>query len=159
MILHNAHSVQEYLIYTTTVWNKFQISCGRSSCTPTPFPISNKSYLLPQSKNETITSIIIIPNKNFWLCAIRNELGRWAQGNDHGFHFTDTTYFIFISEVPNDRSDTYEPFVRNYKPLKSEPHFLYCVAGGYKLDYPDDPGSPSAPLVDTKLLLNSTITD
>lgn len=33
------------------------------------------------------------------------------------------------------------------------------VVGGDRLSYNDDPGSPAAPLVETKLLLNSVITD
>ena len=32
-----------------------------------------------------------------------------------------------------------------------------CVSGGDKIDYPDDPGSPTASLVENKSLLNSNI--
>ena len=33
------------------------------------------------------------------------------------------------------------------------------VVGGEKLAYPDDPASPAANLLDTKLIINSTISD
>ena len=62
-----------------------------------------------------------------------------------------------MSKVPNDCSFTYESFVCDDKPLKSEPYHVSCVSGGYKLDYPNDPGSPDASNIETKLLLNITI--
>ena len=62
-------------------------------------------------------------------------------------------------KVPNYHSVTYASLVWNYKPIKSEPYFLRCVAVGENLDYPDDPGSPADSLIETKLLLKSTISD
>ena len=83
-----------------------------------------------KGKKETITSLIIGPNKHVWL-----------------------------SKVPNNCSVTYESFVCYYNPLKSEPFHVHCVANGDKLDYPNDPGSPAASLIKNKILFNSTISD
>ena len=47
----------------------------------------------------------------------------------------------------------------DYKPLKSEPCVVRCVAGGEKIDYLDDSGSSAASLIETKFLFNSTIYD
>ena len=112
-----------------------------------------------KGKKETITSLIIDPNKHVWLRALKNKLGRLDQGKDHVFQYTYTIYLIFISEVPNYRSVIYASFVYDYKTLKSEPYFLCCVSGGDKLDYPDYPGSTSASIIETKFLLGSTIYD
>ena len=46
-----------------------------------------------------------------------------------------------------------------YRPLKDEPYRTRMVVGGDKLTYFEDPGSPAAPLVETKLFLNSVISD
>ena len=50
-------------------------------------------------------------------------------------------------------------FVWYYKPLKSDPYCVRCVAGGDRLDYPDYTGLLAASLIETTLFLNSTIFD
>jgi len=54
---------------------------------------------------------------------------------------------------------TYATFVCDHCPLKDEKWRVRCVVGGDKLTYPGDPASPAASLLDTKLMLNSTISD
>jgi len=49
--------------------------------------------------------------------------------------------------------------VCDHRPLKDEKWRVRFVVGGYKLRYPGDPASPAASLLDTKLMLNSTISD
>ena len=67
--------------------------------------------------------------------------------------------FIPKHEVPPNRDVTYANFVFDYRPLKDEPYRARMVVGGDKLTYHDDAGSPAASLLETKLLLNSTISD
>ena len=43
--------------------------------------------------------------------------------------------------------------------MKIEPHRVCLTVGGDKLDCPYDAGSPEASLLETKLILNSTISD
>jgi len=87
---------------------------------------------------------------------LSNEIGRLTKGNIHGLKSTDTIEFIFKSEVPNGRDINYATFVCDCRPLKDDPWRVRCVAGGDRLSYPNDPLSPAANLLDTKLLLNST---
>lgn len=49
--------------------------------------------------------------------------------------------------------------VCDYRPLKDDPYRVRLTAGGDRLDYADDAGLPAASLLETKLLINSTISD
>jgi hypothetical protein len=72
---------------------------------------------------------------------------------------TETIDFIMRSDVPSDKKVTYGSFICDFRPLKSEPYRVRLTVGGDKLPYDDDAGSPAASLLETKLLLNSTILD
>ena len=63
------------------------------------------------------------------------------------------------ADVPAGRDVTYASFRFDYRPLKSEKYRARMVVGGDRLSYNDDPGSPAASLIETKLLLNSVISD
>ena len=67
--------------------------------------------------------------------------------------------FIPRSAVPQDRKVMYSNFVCDYRPLKSEPFRVRMTVGGDKLDYPDETASPTASLIETKLIANSVISD
>ena len=54
---------------------------------------------------------------------------------------------------------TYANFICDYRPHKSEPYRIRLTVGGDRLDCPDDTSSPAASLLETKLLLNSTVSD
>ena len=86
-----------------------------------------------------------------------NELGRLTQWNNHGVKATDTMDFIKQEDVPKNSKVTYANFVCDYRPLKSEPHRIRLVAGGDNLPYDGDAGAPVASLIETKLLINSVI--
>ena len=47
----------------------------------------------------------------------------------------------------------------DYIPLKADQHRVRLTEGGDKLDYLNGATSPTASLLETKLLLNSTISD
>ena len=97
--------------------------------------------------------------KERWNKALSNEFGRLAQGNIHGVTHTDTIDFILKHDVPRQQKVTYATFVCDHRPLKSEPWRVRCVVGGDKLDYPNDSLSPAASMIDTKLMVNSVISD
>ena len=59
--------------------------------------------------------------------------------------------------APSDKSATYGSFVYDCKPLKTEQWRVRLVVGGDKLPYKNDSGSPAANLLDTKIVLNSVI--
>ena len=72
---------------------------------------------------------------------------------------TDTIAFISKSEVPSNKKVTYASYACDYRPLKDEPYRVRITVGGDRLDYAQDAGSPAANLVETKMLLNSVISD
>ena len=110
-------------------------------------------------KRETPDSLLTGPNKDVWIKATSNELGRLAQGNDHGVSPTDTIDFITHDQVPRNRKATYLALVYDYRPLKSEQYRYRIVVGGDKLPYDNDASAPTTDLTETKLLLNSVISD
>ena len=122
------------------------------------FPVVNHIYN-EFGKRETVDTLINGPNKDVWLQALSNEFGRCAQGNDAGVRYTDAIEFIPKSEVPKDRKVTYVSFVCDERPLKTEPYRIRMVVGGDKLSYESDAGSPAAGLIETKIILNSVISD
>ena len=110
-------------------------------------------------KKETIDSLLNSLDKEIWTKSLSNEWGRLAQGNQHGVTSTDTIDFIHKYEVPTGCRVTYATYVVDYRPLKSEQYRVRITVGGDRLEYLDDAGSPAANLMETKLLVNSTISD
>ena len=110
-------------------------------------------------KKQSMDKLLNGPDRDIWWKAIGNEFGRLAQGIGTRVISTDTIDFITKNEVPTGRKGTYGNFVCDYSPLKSEPYCVWLTVGGDCLEYESDAGSPAALLVETKLLLNSTISD
>jgi len=108
---------------------------------------------------QSLDSLITGENKHVWINGLSNELGRLAQGNKNNVEFTDTIEFILKSDVPQNSKVTYANFVCTHRPLKTEPWRVRLVAGGDKLEYEADAGSPAASLLEAKLLFNSVISD
>ena len=113
----------------------------------------------PDGKKETIDTILHGSDRKIWTQSLSNEWGRLAQGNDNGVHCTNTIDFITRQEVPHGREITYATFVLDYRPLKTEPYRVRITVGGDRLTYPFDAGSPAANLLETKIILNSSISD
>jgi hypothetical protein len=109
-----------------------------------------------QGKKETIDTLLNVTNGPTWITSLSNEFGRLSQGYASVIG-TDTIDYIHRSEVPSDKKVTYGNFICDYRPLKSEPYSVRLTVGGDKLPYDDDAGSPAALLLETKLILNSTI--
>ena len=99
-----------------------------------------------------------ISNK-IWFPSTENELGRLSQGFHNRVKAQDAMDFIHKHEVPTHKVVTYANFVCDYRPLKSEPFRVRMTVGGDKLSYDDDTGSPTASLIEAKLLANSVISD
>jgi hypothetical protein len=110
-------------------------------------------------KKENIDTLLHGNNGTTWTTSLCNEFGRLAQGFNDKIVGTDTIDFIHKNEVPSDKKVTYGNFICDYRPLKSEPYRVRLTVGGDKLPYDDDAGSPAASLLETKLILNSTISD
>ena len=68
-----------------------------------------------------------------------------------------TIKFIKKHEVPGGGRATYTRIAVDYQPQKSDPNRVRLTVGGDRVDYPWDVSTPTADLITTKLLLNSTI--
>ena len=93
-----------------------------------------------------------------WGTSLSNELGRLAQGV-RDIVGNDVIDFISYQDVPNNKKVTYANMVCGYRPLKSDPYRVRLTVGGDKLDYFLDAVSPAASLLETKILLDSVISD
>lgn len=96
--------------------------------------------------------------KDIWTKALNNELGRLANGYKKIIG-TQTLKFIPKRDIPPNRKITYSNFVCDIRPHKKELYRVRMTVGGDKLEYTNDTASPAATLLDTKVILNSTISD
>ena len=112
----------------------------------------------PDGKKETIDSLLQGSDRKIWERSLSNEWGCLAQSNGNNVLATNTIDFIHKHEVPHNQDIPYATFVLDYRPLKSEPHRVITV-GGDHLTYNADAGSPAANMLETKIILNSTISD
>ena len=109
-----------------------------------------------QGKKQSLDKLPVGTTKKIWQQALSNELGRLAQGIGT-VQGNDILDFIHFNTVPSDRIVTYANMVCDIRPLKNEKFRIHLTVGGDRLQYPDDTVSPAATLLETKLLLNSTI--
>ena len=110
-------------------------------------------------KKETNDSLLAGPHSATWRTALANELGQLTNGVHGRVRATNTIRFILWSDIPSDRKITYANLIYDYRPHKSDPYSIRLRVGGDRLDCPDDTSSPAAYLLETKLLINSTISD
>ena len=160
------HSIQPKNIrFSNTTDHKYNL---RSKSNPTPHHIADMLYNVKHTihhiytedgKKETVDSLIEGSNSKIWMRSLSNEWGRLAQGNQNNINGTDTIDFIFQHEVPKEKDVTYATFVCDYRPLKEEVYRIRITVGGDRLSYHEDAGSPAANLLETKIILNSTISD
>ena len=108
-------------------------------------------------RRESFETLLTGKEKDLLNRAVSNEFGRLAHGNKHGVTFTDTINFIAKLQVPHGKKVTYATFIFDHKPLKADPYRCCILVGGDKLTYFNDTSSPSASLLETKLLINNTI--
>ena len=87
-----------------------------------------------------------------------NKLGRLSNGYNN-IKGTNTIDFVKKSTIPKHKKITYANMVCDHQPLKTEKYRVRLTIGGDKLDCTFDTASPAASLLETKLLLNSVISD
>jgi hypothetical protein len=98
------------------------------------------------------------PDKDIWIQALANDLGRLAQGIGTRMPTgTNTIHYISRHAVPAGRQVTYGRLVSSIRPNKDEVHRIRVTVGGDKLDFPGVTTTQCASLTTTKCLLNSTI--
>jgi hypothetical protein len=95
-----------------------------------------------------------------WTHSYRNKLGWHAQGMPGRVTGTETIFLIPKDKVPRARAKdvTYGLIPCLIRPEKiKEPNRTRLVAGGDRVHYPFDAGTPTADLLTIKLLINSMI--
>ena len=96
-------------------------------------------------------------NSDTWWKAVGNEPGGLANVIDNRVRAANNIIFTIKGEVPRDITLTHTKFVCDYFPLKSESFRVRLTVGRNRLEYPGDVVSPSASILESKILFNSTI--
>ncbi len=96
-----------------------------------------------------------------WAYSAANKFGRLAQGVGRRIKgtSTNTIHFIQKNQVPQDwtRDVMYGSFSCNFKPNKEEKERTRLTAGGDRINYPGDTGTPTADMTLFKMIMNSVI--
>ena len=98
--------------------------------------------------------------KDTWNYSAANEYGRLAQGIGGRIkNPTNTIVFIRKEQVPKDRlkDTTYGKYVCNVRPQKVEQNRTRLTAGGDRINYPWEVGTPTADMILCKCLFNSVV--
>ena len=121
---------------------------------------SQANHIFDESgKRQTLELLLRGPDNQIWERSASNEFGRLTQGNRFGTKGTDTMEFVSKDKVPQTAKITYASFVCDVRPLKKETHRVRMVVGGDRINYHEDTGSPAASLLETKIIINSVISD
>jgi hypothetical protein len=127
--------------------------------------IAGKMYNPITGKAKKIDSLLRGPDSTIWLKSLSNEWGQCTQGLHKSCSVNDTilgnntVVSIFLDQVPAGRKVTYAIFVCTMQPGKAEVFQMRMVVGGDCLDAYQDVRSPAVGVVNTKLHLNSVISD
>ena len=122
-------------------------------------PNMNHVFHSTTGKRETMATLLTGKMAETWTKSLVNEWGRLANGIKNRVQGTDTIEFIYKNEVPIGHKVTYGNFVCDYRPLKTEMYRTRLIVGGDLLECPYDVASPAASLIETKLIISSTISD
>jgi hypothetical protein len=127
--------------------------------------VAGKMYNPTTGKLETIDSLLNGPDAARWILSLTNEWGRCTRGLSKNRSAAtiiigqNTMVFLKPHEVPLGRKVTYANFVCTMRPDKSEVYRIRMTVGGDRLEAYQDVRSPAVGIIDTKLHLNSTISD
>jgi hypothetical protein len=112
----------------------------------------------PQTGAKQSYDRLNLSNPPRWTAGMANEFGRLTFGVRTRMPTgTNAIFFTDKGEVPPGRTVTYANAICDYRPTKDDPWRVRLTVGSDKLDYPGDPGAPAASLLDSKLVINSTI--
>jgi hypothetical protein len=123
----------------------------------TTTPIMNAVIYPVTGKEIQYTDLMKDPDLGplFEIC-LSNELGRICQGI-RDIDGTNTAFFVDLTSIPKDRKITYGKLVCDFKPNKTEKHWVRLTVGGDRLDYSGDTATSTADITTFKILINSTL--
>ena len=98
-------------------------------------------------------------HKKGWEISSANEFGRLTNGVGSRVKGTNIIKFTHMSEVPSNRMKdvTYGQFVSSVRPKKSEKNQTRFDMGGDQINYPGEVATPTAKMLEAKLLFNSVV--
>jgi hypothetical protein len=98
-------------------------------------------------------------HKKIWSTSAANKFGCLAQGVRGRVKGTNTIFFICKNQIPKDRIKdvTYGSYGCEIKPNKEEKHCTQLTAGGDRIHYPYNVGTPTVDKTLVKVLLNRII--
>jgi hypothetical protein len=98
-------------------------------------------------------------HRKIWSTSAADEFGRLAQGVGGRVNPTNTIFFICKDQFPKDRMKdvTYGSFSCDMKPNKTETHRTQLIAGGDRINYPEEVSTPTADMTLVKILLTRVI--
>ena len=100
------------------------------------------------------------PDRDTWIRALANDIGRLAQGVGTRMPTgNNTMFFIRRSSVPTNKKVTYGRLVSTIRPNKAEKNRVRLTVGGDRLEYAGDASSTCAAITTVKLLVNSVISN
>ena len=100
--------------------------------------------------------LLATPDRNRWIQAYANDLGRLAQGL-RGSKGNDTIRFVPFSSIPRGQSVTYGRKVCTVRPGKDEEYRVRLTVCGNYLEFLGDASCTPASLPTVKMLINSVI--
>jgi hypothetical protein len=127
--------------------------------------VAGKMFDPATGQAETLDTLLRGPAKPIWTTSLSNEWGRCTNGLSKQrtakttIKGNQTMVFIKPHQVPLGRKVTYANFVCTMRPGKSKVYRVRMTIGGDRLEAFQDVRSPAVGIVDTKLHLNSTISD
>ncbi len=114
----------------------------------------------------SIKKLLKGPDAKIW---DRGRANEWGHLLEHGVGLqrpaseriegSGTLFFVRRANIPADRKVSYANMVCDIRPQKAETHRVRITAGGDRLEYPHDPSSPAVSMLNTKIHINSTISD
>ena len=115
------------------------------------------TYIWQIRKKQGLENLLSGPDSTIWEKSISNELGLLSGGILGKVRGTKAVKLIYKKDVLSNKKVTYPNIVCDYRPLKEEKYRVRLTIGGDKLDYDQETALPTTNLIDTKILINSTI--
>jgi hypothetical protein len=156
--LNILHQLAQFVQHNPTIANKMQ----SVQHDPT---IAGKMFHPVTGRPKNIDTLLRSLDSITWTTSLANEWARCAQGlssnrpADKHVVGTNTIFFIRPHQVPAGRKVTYANFVCTMRPGKAERYRIHMTVGGDRLDAYQDVRSPAVGITDTKLHINSAISD
>ena len=157
---NNQHNIQPQKIQSTPVMNYTYDIPSRSDVAKTLVtPIIHQKINHIYNENGqpmSLDRLLQSENAIIWERATSNEIGRLSQGINNILG-NDVLDFILKEQVPKNKIVTYARMVCDHRPFKNEPFRVRLTVGGDRLTYDNDAASPASSLLESKNILNSTI--